>query len=310
MKRQAGLVVAGATGYIGSNLLKMCRDLVPLVGVTRRQLRDPGASDVIWFRELETATLPSIISPADSAIVHVAGRGREVSDGAIIEGNVDTTKALINAAQRWGISRIVYMSGFGIPRTCQSVYFRAKAQAEKLIRDSGLSFGIVRCSYILGGADELVPNIRRAVADGSVAIPGDGSYRMNPVSIYDVTALLFALATRDRAIVGTHDFLGDVVSYAQLVRDIVARIDPAVPISSQPPESVIRSAMLDARPALSLTQVGILFSDLYAEKTDTLCNIRPMAYPELLESLEYEERPTMTQLEWCSRYGFDSACIS
>jgi uncharacterized protein YbjT (DUF2867 family) len=304
MDKRPGLVIAGATGYVGRNMMSLCEGLVPFVRITRRR-PTRRASHTMYFDEVHSATLPTQIDPRTSAILHLAGCSRESHDGAIIDGNVRTTETLLSAAKRWGIERIVFLSGFGIPSVSQSVFFRAKSLAENIIRGSGISYAVLRCSYILGGNDELVPGIRQSAAAGSVPIPGDGSYRMNPVSIYDVAAVLFALALRDRHVIGTHDFLGEAVTFGKLVDDIKMRVNPSASTYMEPVQNLVRSAMLDPSPVMSLSQVGILLSDLCGERTEALCGVRPVGYDELLSLLDYGNGcMVMSSAEWRTRYGY------
>lgn len=296
-----GLVVAGATGYVGSNVVRLYDGLAPVLKLQRsRQGADHRS---ILFDELESAQLSTSFEPSSSALLHLVGCSREYVTGAIYDGNIRATRRLIAAARRWGIDRIVYLSGYGMPAASQSVFFRSKLDAEKMLRESGLSYAILRCSYILGETDELVPHIKQAAHNGAVTMPGDGSFRLNPVSIYDVAAVLYMLAMNTRDTVGTFDFIGDVVTYRTLATDIARRVNSDITVVEEPPERLVRSAMRDSLPLMSLSQVGILFSDLAGRKTEALCGVAPVGYKDLLELLDYGQGGPLSSASWRRRYN-------
>lgn len=302
--RRPGLIVAGSSGYVGSSLVRLSEGLAPIVCVARTPARIDHRLDFIRFRDLDGAVLPPAVDPARSAIVHLAGCSRESSDGAVMDGNVATTAALIVAARRWGVRRLVYLSGFGIPTESQSVFFRSKRYAERMLEESGLDYVVVRCSYILGGSDEFLPGLRGKAIGGLIDVPGDGLYRLNPTSLYDALAVLFTLSFRRRSVTGCHDFVAASVRYLNLIQDIAVRIDPGMRVVHKPVEDYMRSAMLDQAPAMSLTQVGILVSDLHSATPRPLAGIIPMDYPDLLNTLDYRGSGLrLSGSEWQQHYN-------
>jgi uncharacterized protein YbjT (DUF2867 family) len=69
-------------------------------------------------------------------------------------------------------------------------YFRGKAQLEKALADSGLSYAILRPTVIFGPEDILINNIAWLLRRFPVfAIPGSGTYRIQPVSAEDTATL-------------------------------------------------------------------------------------------------------------------------
>jgi uncharacterized protein YbjT (DUF2867 family) len=100
---------------------------------------------------------------------------------------VTNSEILIQAAADAGVRRIVHVSITKPSEDSPFDYFRGKARVEKMIRDSGLDYSIVRPTVIYGREDILINNIayilRRVPIFG---IPGSGSYRLRPVSVEDV----------------------------------------------------------------------------------------------------------------------------
>jgi len=104
---------------------------------------------------------------------------------------VRNTRALIEAAKRAGVERIVHVSIANPSLDSPLGYYRGKAELEHALIDSGLSYAIVRPTVIFGTEDILINNIAWFVRRFPVfAIPGDGRYRVRPIYVEDMAALL------------------------------------------------------------------------------------------------------------------------
>jgi uncharacterized protein YbjT (DUF2867 family) len=105
------------------------------------------------------------------------------------------TGVLIEAAKRAGIRRIVHVSIANPSLDSPLGYYRGKAQVERAVMDSGLFYGIVRPTVVFGIEDILINNIAWFVRRFPVfAIPGNGRYRVRPIYVEDMAALLVRAA--------------------------------------------------------------------------------------------------------------------
>lgn len=101
------------------------------------------------------------------------------------------TRLLIDAAVKAGVQRLVHISIANPSEDSPLPYFRGKALVERAVRESGLSYAILRPTVLFGGEkDVLINNIawilRRTPVFG---IPGDGQYLIQPVHVDDLAAL-------------------------------------------------------------------------------------------------------------------------
>ena len=100
---------------------------------------------------------------------------------------IERSKALLAAAQRAGVRRVVQISVINASHDAPTAYFRAKAVVEDAVVASGLSHAIVRPTVTFGPDDILVNNLawtlRRLPVFG---VPGDGRYPIQPVHVEDV----------------------------------------------------------------------------------------------------------------------------
>jgi uncharacterized protein YbjT (DUF2867 family) len=110
---------------------------------------------------------------------------------ATFESAVENTRILVDAARRAGIHRIVQVSIANPSHESPLGYYRGKAQLERIVRESGLAYTIVRPTVIFGLEDILINNIAWFVRRFPVfGIPGDGRYRIRPIYVEDMAKLM------------------------------------------------------------------------------------------------------------------------
>jgi len=103
---------------------------------------------------------------------------------------VQNTRTLLQAAERAGVKRIVHVSISNPTLDSPLPYFRGKALVEAAIRESNLSYAILRPTVIFGEEDILINNITYLLRHFPVfAIPGDGKYLLQPVFVEDVAEI-------------------------------------------------------------------------------------------------------------------------
>lgn len=187
-------------------------------------------------------------------------------DASGYETAIERSAALIAAAQRAGVRRIVHLSVAHPSADSPYPYFRAKAQVEATLAASGVPAAVVRPALVFGGTAPLLDNLawilRRAPVFG---VAGRGEYVVRPVHVADVARLCVEAGRRSGAEV--IDAAGpDRLTFLELVttlRDLVggrARIVPmptwAVLAASKVLGTVLREELL-TRDELISTMEGI-----------------------------------------------------
>lgn len=110
---------------------------------------------------------------------------------ATFEGAVKNTRALIAAAKRAGVRRIVHVSIANPSLESPLGYYKGKAQLEQAVVESGLAYTILRPTVIFGLEDILINNIAWFIRHfPAFAIPGDGRYRIRPIFVEDMARLI------------------------------------------------------------------------------------------------------------------------
>ena len=131
---------------------------------------------------------------------------------------VENTRKLIRAAVDAGVQRIVHISITNPSPDSHLPYFWGKAANEQAVIDSGLSYAILRPTVLFGKEDILINNIAWLLRRFPVfAIPGDGSYRLQPVFVDDLAALAVEVGYAQDDIVW--DAVGpDIFTFEEMVR--------------------------------------------------------------------------------------------
>ena len=100
---------------------------------------------------------------------------------------VANTKILFDAAGRAGVGRIVHVSITNPDMTSDLPYFRGKAELETVLKNSGISYCILRPTVLFGKEDVLINNIAWSLRHLPLfAVFGSGDYRLQPIYVGDL----------------------------------------------------------------------------------------------------------------------------
>ena len=151
------------------------------------------------------------------------------------EGAVENTRTLIAAAREAGVRRVVHISITGAAEDSPLPYFRGKGVLEHDVMSSGLSYAIIRPTVIFGIEDVLINNVAWALRRFPMfAVFGDGTYRIQPVFVEDLTDLAVGAgqSTESRVI----DAVGpETYTFEELVRLIAGTVGSRSKIVHLPP---------------------------------------------------------------------------
>lgn len=137
---------------------------------------------------------------------------------------VENSRILIRAAKEAGVRRIVHLSIANPSLDSHLPYYSGKAQVEKEIVDSGLSYAILRPTVIFGPEDILINNIAWFSRRFPVfAIPGSGEYLIQPIFVEDIAELAAnAGGEEDNFVI---DAVGhEVFAFKELARKIATAV--------------------------------------------------------------------------------------
>lgn len=183
------LAITGGTGFVGGALIERALAAGHLVrALTRRP--QPARAGVEWVAG--DLTDPGDLCAGADAVVHVAGVVNARDRAGFTAGNIAGTEAMVVAARSAGVSRLVHVSSLAAREPALSNYGWSKAEAERVVTESGLAFEIVRPPAVYGPGDLDQRDLFRAAQLGLAIMPPPG--RLSAVHVDDLAHLLLALA--------------------------------------------------------------------------------------------------------------------
>ena len=232
-------VVTGALGYTGRSVTEQLLDR----GVRVRTLTNSPGRPNPFGERLEV--LPLAFDDPEALVRSL--EGAEVLYNTYwvrfnhalftFDRAVASTKTLFDAARRAGVKRIVHVSILHARAADDLGYYKGKHELEVALEESGVPHAVVRPGVLFGRGDILVNNIAWVLRHLPLfGVFGDGRYRLRPLHVDDMAALMIDHASREgntRAdAVGPEGF-----EYRELVRTIaeivgvkrlIVRVPPVV----------------------------------------------------------------------------------
>jgi len=199
------ILVAGGTGFLGRAIVAALRHDGHEVRVLSRGAKDLWPDDrgvtTVEGDVRDAATLGEAAAGCDTVVVAVQFPGHpvEVPKKGLTYDEFDRkgTENLVAAAKKAGATRIVYVSGVNVGQGRTEEWFVAKDRAEAAVTGSGLTWTIVRPSWVYGPRDKTLNKFATfARTLPFVPLPGPGTAKVQPVHVDDVgLAVARALST-------------------------------------------------------------------------------------------------------------------
>jgi uncharacterized protein YbjT (DUF2867 family) len=185
------IAVTGATGFVGSTLLKAATDQgLQVRALTRRP--QPEMAGVTWIKgALDNPDSLARLVEGTDAVIHVAGVVNAPTRDGFEQGNIRGTEAIVAATQAAGVTRFVHVSSLAAREPQLSVYGWSKAEAERVVASSGLDWAMVRPPAIYGPGDMEMLDIFKMAKTGIMLMPPAG--HLSVIHAGDLATLLLAL---------------------------------------------------------------------------------------------------------------------
>ncbi len=216
------IVVAGASGYVGSRLVPELLRRGHEVVATCSSAPEPGRFS--WGAEVTWARMPAQDEQAVDQVLHGTDavcylvHSLPHRDFAVVDRRA--AEVVARGAARAGLRRLVYLSGLvpaGDPGRL-SAHLRSRLEVELILAAGPVPATVLRAGVVIGAGSTSFEIVRQVSALSWVQpVPGWAGSRVQPVSVADVVDhLADALAG---SATGSWDIGGgDVVSYAQLMQ--------------------------------------------------------------------------------------------
>ena len=196
------VVVTGSSGHVGRAVA--CR-----LAQVSNQVRTPSTADD-WVAAMDGA----------DAVVHLAGTLAPVKPNTLELANVGTARRTASAVAGSRVQRVSMLSYATADASSGNAYLRAKAQAERLLTDTGRGVVVLRSTLVVGPPQDPGPSFAPFVAhEGKpVTLLGRGTQQIAPVFVDDVAEAVVRAALDPDAVTGTYGLGGpDVLTLDAMV---------------------------------------------------------------------------------------------
>src|SRR3989344_5924752 len=173
------ILITGATGFIGKNVLPKLKDEVVVYKgsiLNKNELEKNFPVDVVYH-------LAAVLDESHTLLWHI---------------NVDGTKNVVELCKKYN-AKMIYLSSSGVlgetkepakenyPYNTETKYEESKAEAEKKIISSGINYTIIRAPIIIGPNDLWLKILKKM---GKMPVIGNGENKFHLAYIDDVVDLL------------------------------------------------------------------------------------------------------------------------
>jgi NADH dehydrogenase len=208
------IVITGATGFVGEEVVKQAREAgYPVRAIVREPRR------AAWLVERYGVELfhgnvlyaPSIEGAMRDAkyVIHLVGIIHEWKENTFERTHAQATRHVVDEARKAGVKRFVHMSALGTRENARSRYHQTKWAGEECVRKSGLAWTIFRPSFIYGPRDKGINTLAQVVRRlPFVPVLGSGNTRIQPISVENVAQAFVAAVRSDESIGKTYDLCG------------------------------------------------------------------------------------------------------
>lgn len=292
------ILLTGATGFVGSNLL---REMLKQGLRVRCLIRNPSRAKAIKQPGVEL--LQGDITDRDSiakaladeeidTAVHLVGILAETGKATFKAIHIQGTRNMVEACKEKKIKRFIHISALGTRETARSEYHRTKWNAEEIIRNSGLGYTIFRPSVLFGKEDKFV-NLFASIIKISpfIMIPGNGQNKMQLLYVKDLVRAMTTAITDLNHINKVYELGGaEKLAFDQII-DAICRVLGKTRLKIHIPMPLMRigAAIAEAilpKPPITRDQLLMLEEDNVTDNNtlEPVFGIKPTKFEEGIRS--------------------------
>lgn len=192
--RRPRIVLTGATGYIGKNLLRQLLRDYDVIALSRHDRSDDNTEHVQW-RACDLFSMSDAdraLEGGDYAIylVHSMMPTAKLTQAKFEDMDVILADHFARAARKNGIKQIIYLSGIipqDVPREQLSRHLRSRLEVEQVLGSYGVPVTTIRAGLIVGPQGSSFPILARLVQHLPImTLPKWTRTLTHPIALSDV----------------------------------------------------------------------------------------------------------------------------
>ena len=288
------ILLTGATGFVGGNLLK---EMLNQGFKVRCLVRNPSKAEAI--KQAGVELVQGDVTDRDSiakaledgkveAAVHLVGILAETKNTTFKVIHTEGTRNMVEACKQKNVKRFIHISALGTRENARSEYHKTKWEAEEIIRHSGLEYTIFRPSVLFGKEDKFANLFANIIKISPfIMIPGNGKNKMQTVSVKDLVKAMTKAVTDARHINKVYEIAGpEKLAFNEII-DAICRVLGRTRLKIHIPMPVMRigaaiGECIFPKPPITRDQLLMLEEDNITENNalESIFGIKPVGFEE------------------------------
>lgn len=200
------LFITGASGFIGTGLLQklVLKEYDNVYCLSRH-----GSETITLLSRYDnfkfiqggiadTGLYEAYLASSD-IVIHLAAATGKAKPEEYFMINSEGTKLLVDQCVRSGVRKFLFVSSISVkfPKISNYYYAQSKQKAERIVRQSGLDYTIIRPTIVIGGKSPILKSLVSLVKMPVVPIFGTGTTNIQPIYVDDlIECLLYIIDER------------------------------------------------------------------------------------------------------------------
>jgi uncharacterized protein YbjT (DUF2867 family) len=207
------LFITGGSGFIGNHLLESLKkkdfEIRCLARNPARAARfTEKGFEAHLGNVLDKGSLKDCLTGVDT-VIHLIGIIEARGEFTFERVHVGGTENLVDEAKKAGVKHFFYQSSLGASLSSSSRFLTTKAEAEDIVKGSGIPYTIFRPSLVVGEHDGFTDKLKALIQLGPVVpVAGGGNAKFQPMDVDDWAKCFLSIMTGKDAIGKTYEFGG------------------------------------------------------------------------------------------------------
>ncbi|WP_371933402.1 NAD(P)H-binding protein [Halobacillus litoralis] len=227
MENKTIVALAGASGYIGQNLMEKLKDRSHIIALSRNGDEKEDSDQVTW-RSCDLYSMADAEKGLDGAdiavyLVHSMMPSAKLTQGSFEDMDVILADNFAQAAKKVGVKQIVYLSGI-IPENQPELsrHLSSRLEVEKILGAYGVPVTTIRAGLIVGPRGSSFPILKKLVKRlPFMVLPQWTKTKTQPIALPDVIGSLDQSIGKDSLKGRSIDVGGpDVMTYEEMMQKV------------------------------------------------------------------------------------------
>jgi len=224
------IVVAGASGFVGKQLINVLKDAHEVVGISRRPRAAENGIQWVQCDLFSLLDIEKTLTGSDVAIylIHSMLPSARLTQGSFRDFDMILADNFARSAKRANIKHIIYLSGIIPPDAILSEHLQSRLEVENILKSSGVPTTSLRAGLIIGPGGSSFEMMLRLVQRLPVMVcPTWTSTLSYPISVWDVVSIIKnRIEVNQLAEYECIDLCGpDPLSYEEMMRSLSEKIN-------------------------------------------------------------------------------------